>query len=39
MDDREYPYDNGVAEKQFNNYIDGWKDIISDFNAWCAKQR
>ena len=39
MDDREYPYNNGVAEKQFNDYIEKWKDIISDFNAWCAKQR
>ena len=22
MDDREYPYDNGTAEKQFNDYIE-----------------
>lgn len=39
MDDREYPYDNGVAEKHFDDYIEKWKDIISDYTDWCAKQR
>ena len=28
-----------IAEKQFNDYIEKWKDIISDFNDWCTKQR
>ena len=39
IEDREYPYDNGVAEKHFDDYIEEWKDIISDYTDWCAKQR
>jgi predicted AlkP superfamily phosphohydrolase/phosphomutase len=39
MDEREYPYDNGCAERLFNEYIDDWKDIIDDYNKWVVKQR